>query len=220
MQRSSRALFAAGMTLAIAFAVSACGGDGGTDPDPDPAPAQIRVTVSADGSNHAGVTTRLFAAGGSSAIATLTTGSSGTATFTNLDPGDYDVEVTAPSGFELASGESGRKPVTATSGQTANVSFALASTGGGGQIVEVRLTANLTFVPAQVTISPGQTIRWVNEAAAPDHTVTPDGHSEWTSQPMTDAGQTFEHTFNSAGSFPYFCEPHLSQGMTGTITVQ
>jgi hypothetical protein len=29
----------------------------------------------------------------------------------------------------------------------------------------------------------------------------------------------FTHTFNSVGSFPYFCTPHGSIGMTGTVTV-
>src|SRR5437667_10379384 len=29
----------------------------------------------------------------------------------------------------------------------------------------------------------------------------------------------FTHTFNSVGSFPYFCSPHCSEGMTGMVTV-
>ncbi|MGH7481883.1 MAG: plastocyanin/azurin family copper-binding protein [Longimicrobiales bacterium] len=197
--------------------LSACGGGGGTDPDPEPDPAQIRVTVTADGSNQSGVTTRLFDAGGSSAIATLTTGSSGTATFTNLDPGGYEVEVTAPSGFELASGESGRKSVTATAGQTENVSFALAGTGGGGPVVEVLATSSDSFDPPTTTISTGETIRWVNEIQR-NHTVTPDGHSQWQSASISADGETFEHTFNATGTFDYFCQIHA--GMTGTIVVQ
>jgi plastocyanin len=32
------------------------------------------------------------------------------------------------------------------------------------------------------------------------------------------SGSKFQHTFTTAGSFPYFCEVHL-QMMTGTITV-
>lgn len=90
---------------------------------------------------------------------------------------------------------------------------------GGDDVVEVRLTSDLTFSPAEVTIEPGMTVRWVNDADI-FHTVTPDGHSEWTNQEMSTAGETFEHTFSNEGSYPYYCEPHLSQGMTGTITVE
>jgi plastocyanin len=31
---------------------------------------------------------------------------------------------------------------------------------------------------------------------------------------------TYEHTFTTAGTFPYYCSVHFMLGMTGTITVQ
>ena len=31
---------------------------------------------------------------------------------------------------------------------------------------------------------------------------------------------SFTYTFNSTGTFPYYCDSHLDQGMTGTITVE
>jgi plastocyanin len=34
------------------------------------------------------------------------------------------------------------------------------------------------------------------------------------------SGSTYSHTFTQAGSFPYFCRPHCSMGMTGTVVVQ
>ncbi|MFS8636890.1 MAG: plastocyanin/azurin family copper-binding protein [Gemmatimonadota bacterium] len=37
---------------------------------------------------------------------------------------------------------------------------------------------------------------------------------------MNQAGHTFEHTFENAGDFPYYCVPHQSAGMTGRIVVQ
>ena len=49
--------------------------------------------------------------------------------------------------------------------------------------------------------------------------MTPDGHSEWTSATIADNGDTFIHTFDTPGTYQYFCQPHVGQGMTGTITV-
>jgi hypothetical protein len=37
---------------------------------------------------------------------------------------------------------------------------------------------------------------------------------------LTGAGATFSHTFPTAGTFEYFCVPHCSFGMKGTIVVQ
>ena len=48
------------------------------------------------------------------------------------------------------------------------------------------------------TIARGTTIRWVRITGS--HTVTPDGHSEFSSQTMT-AGSVFENTFNTVGTF-------------------
>jgi plastocyanin len=90
--------------------------------------------------------------------------------------------------------------------------------GGGDGPVEVHLTSGVTFSPATLTVEPGTTVRWVNSASL-FHTVTPDGHNEWAHRDMP-ADAEFEHTFTTEGTFPYYCEPHLSQGMTGTITVQ
>lgn len=85
--------------------------------------------------------------------------------------------------------------------------------------VVVNLTGNLSFDPPQVRIARGATIRWVNQVNL-FHTITPDGHSEWTRQEMNDAGDAFEHAFNRSGTFRYFCEPHRAFGMIGTITVE
>jgi hypothetical protein len=52
------------------------------------------------------------------------------------------------------------------------------------------------------------------------HTVTPDGHTEWADNiSLSTAGQTFEHTFEAEGEYPYYCHPHRDAGMTGVIRV-
>jgi plastocyanin len=77
------------------------------------------------------------------------------------------------------------------------------------------------FSPSSLTIQPGDTVKWTWSAS---------GHSSTSGTPGSPTGiwnsgilnqmATFTHTFNSVGSFPYFCSPHgACCGMTGTITV-
>lgn len=209
--------FAGVSILAAGIAMLACGDNGGTTDPPDET-GDVRVTVAADGAAESGITVSLFAGPGGSALDTETTGSDGRATFTDLDVGSYQVEVDVPEGRELAEGEDARKSVTVTANQRTDVEFDFVPA-DMGNVVEVVLTGNLTFEPSDVTIAPGTTVRWRNQQSML-HTVTPDGHSEWTSASLSAANETFEHTFSDAGEFDYFCEPHLSQGMTGIIRVQ
>ncbi len=87
-----------------------------------------------------------------------------------------------------------------------------------GGLVTVTLTDSV-FDPATITVQPGQTVRWVNQGTT-EHTVTsgvrgnPTGLFNERLQP----GGTFEHTFDQAGSFQYFCEDHA--GMEGTVEVR
>jgi plastocyanin len=220
MDTSSRPLATLPAFALLALLATACGGgggdgDGGTEP---PRTGNIRVSVTTDGANAAGVTLRLFAPGSSTSNRNSNTGTNGTVTFEDLDPGTWEVAVDVPQGTELSAGTAERQSVAVTAGETAQLTFAL-ETAADGDVVEVVLTSNLTFSPAQVTISPGMTIRWRNEANI-FHTVTPDGHSEWSEASLNQAGQVFTHTFQTAGEFAYYCSPHRSQGMTGTITVQ
>lgn len=72
------------------------------------------------------------------------------------------------------------------------------------------------FSPSTVTINVGDTVRWTQRGFM-IHTTTGDG-GLWNSGNMS-TGQTFSHTFNSAGSFGYFCIPH-SGFMRGTVIVE
>lgn len=103
--------------------------------------------------------------------------------------------------------------------------------GNGGDVVVVNMNASLQFQPAHVEIRAGQTIRWVNTSNFP-HTSTanvslaldpssvalPSGAQAWHSEDI-DPGGTFERTLTVTGDYTYFCDPHESQGMVGTITV-
>lgn len=75
------------------------------------------------------------------------------------------------------------------------------------------------FQPGALTIQAGDTVRWENRAGF--HDVTADNGS-FVSGPPANAPWTFRHTFNSAGSFNYFCSVHGGPGlvgMAGTINV-
>ncbi|WP_227354982.1 plastocyanin/azurin family copper-binding protein [Haladaptatus salinisoli] len=99
--------------------------------------------------------------------------------------------------------------------------------GGGGptKTVKVGPGGNLTFEPSEVTIPPGGTIKWVWESNT--HNVVPESQpsgSSWQGSPGApsktyDSGYTYSHTFDTPGEYAYFCQPHKSAGMTGTITV-
>jgi plastocyanin len=78
----------------------------------------------------------------------------------------------------------------------------------------------LTFSPAVQPINAGDTVHWVWAGS---------GHSTTSGNPCTsdgtwdsgvhNSGFTFDVTFNTPGTFPYFCSIHCFFGMTGTIIV-
>ena len=77
------------------------------------------------------------------------------------------------------------------------------------------------FTPSSVTIQPGDTVRWTWSTNHHSSTSGTPGvpNGLWDSGILSQ-GATFTHTFNTVGSFPYYCTPHgLCCGMTGMVTV-
>ncbi len=78
-----------------------------------------------------------------------------------------------------------------------------------------------TFVPANLTIAPGDTVQWV--WANGIHTVTsgpPTCVADGLFTMPFDAGNpTPSQLFPTAGVVPYFCIPHCGLNMVGTINV-
>ncbi len=89
----------------------------------------------------------------------------------------------------------------------------------GDEVVIVDLRSNLTFSRPSLSIEVGTTVRWVNTTNV-FHTVTPEGHDQWSEWQTSVAGQSFEVRFDQVGAFDYFCVPHRGAGMVGTITVR
>jgi len=89
---------------------------------------------------------------------------------------------------------------------------------GGGEIAAEVVLGATTFTPRSVTVPRGSAVRFRNSTGI--HTVTPQGHSQWVEWVTTTVGQTFDVTFNTAGTYAYYCDPHRSLGMDGTVVVQ
>ena len=80
---------------------------------------------------------------------------------------------------------------------------------------------NLVFSPSSVTIHPGDQVRWTFSSSGHSTTSGSPGQPNgiWDSG-IRNQGATFTQTFNSAGTFPYYCTPHGGCcNMVGTVTV-
>lgn len=71
-----------------------------------------------------------------------------------------------------------------------------------------------------VTVSKGTTVTWVNDGQVRHDVVTADGSEiDGINSELLANGETFSHTFDTAGQFDYFCSPHPSQ-MRGVVVVK
>ncbi len=81
-------------------------------------------------------------------------------------------------------------------------------------------TSNACYLPADITISIGDTVQWNNVDKAA-HTVSggnpADGPSGVFDSSLLMAGLEYSFTFNDAGNYDYFCMVH--PWMTGSVTV-
>jgi len=88
------------------------------------------------------------------------------------------------------------------------------STTHTAQNVAVQM-ADMAFAPATVTVTPGSTVTWTNNDSVP-HLVSFGDQGPQSSETI-DPGETFEATFEEAGSYAYVCTLH--PGMTGVVEV-
>jgi len=95
----------------------------------------------------------------------------------------------------------------------------------------VTMTNTLSFKPAEATISVGETVKWTNtsvivhtvtadpeEATLDDSVKLPDGAEPFDSGTL-DPDTSFTHTFETPGTYRYFCIPHEGAKMYGTVVV-
>jgi plastocyanin len=87
--------------------------------------------------------------------------------------------------------------------------------------VSVGPNGNLVFSPSSVTIHAGDQVRWTFSSSGHSTTSGSPGQPNgiWDSG-IRNQGATFTRTFNSAGTFPYYCTPHGGCcNMVGTVMV-
>ena len=89
------------------------------------------------------------------------------------------------------------------------------ASGGGGGGTQV-VMEGIKFNPASVTVSAGDTVTWTNEDNV-GHDVTGDGFKSGDPGALQN-GDTFEHSFDKAGTFDYVCTVH--PGMKGSVKVK
>ena len=96
-------------------------------------------------------------------------------------------------------------------------------TSAQAKTVEVKLGTDagmLAFEPSSVTISTGDSVKFVNNKLAP-HNAVFEGHDELSHPDLAFApGESWEETFSAAGSYDFYCEPHRGAGMVGKVVVQ
>ncbi len=105
------------------------------------------------------------------------------------------------------------------------------TTGPDGEGTVVEMTEQLVFSPERIEIRVGDRVTWRNtsdfvhtatcdpdRAEDPDSVRLPAGADPWHSGDVT-AGAEYGRTFDVPGEYRYFCVPHESSGMIGTIVV-
>lgn len=85
------------------------------------------------------------------------------------------------------------------------------------------------FEPHVVRVNKGGTVTWTLDSGShsttayhPDNDqpqLIPDGAASWDSGILSEAGATFEQTFETEGVYHYYCTPHETQGMLGSVIV-
>ena len=99
----------------------------------------------------------------------------------------------------------------------------------------------VAFDPAELTVSVGDTVAWTHAGGEPHNVVAyeaelPEGATYWASggfeseeaartgwengEGAVQSGQSYVHTFETAGEHAYFCVPHEAAGMKGTVVVE
>jgi plastocyanin len=149
----------------------------------------------------------------------------------------------ATGGIALAGCSGGGASSTDESGGGGGAETTATATSGGSGAVQtntVDMTDELTFEPKQIRISVGTEVTWTTTGNV-GHTVTayedriPEGATYFASggfdsqQAAEDgysngdgnvpAGESYSHTFETAGTYEYYCIPHEMNGMVGTIEV-
>ena len=99
------------------------------------------------------------------------------------------------------------------------LSFSLAASAYAAEIT-MGSGGNLIFSPNELTISAGDTVKFVNGELPPHNMVVKD-HPELSHTDLAFmGGESFEVTFPESGDYEFQCDPHAGAGMKGVIHVE
>ncbi len=85
-----------------------------------------------------------------------------------------------------------------------------------GKVVEIEMVDN-RFQPDELEVTVGTTVRWVNVERRSNHDIYfPD---EEIASGRLFPEESWERTFEEAGTYEYYCQPHQNRGMVGVIRV-
>lgn len=76
--------------------------------------------------------------------------------------------------------------------------------------------SELTFAPAAIEISPETTVTWKWIGGGSHNVVATDGQFD---SGAPESSGSFEYSFETTGTFYYYCDPHRSMGMKGAVVV-
>lgn len=106
------------------------------------------------------------------------------------------------------------------------------ATGGGTETVAMRTDGEeYIFDPIGLYVEPGTEVTWVNESGSHSSTAYIEGNPQaettripeeaggWDSGILSEEGAEFSHTFETEGTYDYYCTPHKSLGMVARIVV-
>jgi plastocyanin len=236
MVRSTRSIAGAAILLVNAV-LAACGGDDGGDlgggPDPaalsaaraEPSGNQQSGSVGQDLPNPLRIVIRRGATPTAGAVITWSAIGAGALMTPAVDTTGADGISSSVWHLGNAAGAQSSQAVVSGGADGSPVAFtAIASNPGAPAAVQIQLRndgGNNRFEPANVSIPLGTTVTWT--WAGGFHDVTPTGNPVFTPSgaPVTPPN-TYSQTFNSPGTYLYFCSVHGSanSGMRGTIVVQ
>lgn len=103
-------------------------------------------------------------------------------------------------------------------------SFLTAMSPAAADTVTVKMgtdSGQLAFEPSTVTIKAGDTVKWVNNKLPPHNVVFEgDAANKSHQQLMFSPGESYEATFDTPGTYSYYCAPHRGAGMAGKVVVE
>lgn len=125
-----------------------------------------------------------------------------------------------------------RRTFLLVSGTAATVALA-GCTGDGGDdgnggngddntIMAGTSSDEFAFVPDELTVEAGTEVTW--EWGTDSHNIVVDSQPDGADWPghegIENTGYTYSYTFDVPGTYEYHCQPHVNQGMEGTVIVE